>query len=98
MRYVPNPRFAQEMERDARFRQRMLDIAEEIVDRTQANGGRFTKGYKAVRTEGGARAGTDYSLAHWDEWGNRYRAPRAPLRRALASLGLLGKTKEAGKP
>jgi hypothetical protein len=76
-------------------------VAEGILKRIDQSH-TFTKGYatKQVMVEGtaGARVGTDYPFAHWDEWGSAKRQPRAPLRRALSSLGLLSKTKESSKP
>ncbi len=92
-RFKPNPLFEQEMRRNPKYGEAMEDRAQRIADKATANGGRFTKGYKATRTSKGARAGTDHPFAHWDEWGSRFRRPRAPLRRALSSLGLLGRTK-----
>lgn len=82
--------------------QAMERIAREIAQRAEANGGRFTQGYTSMRVPvertAGARAGTDYPFAHWDEWGSAHRTPRAPLRRALSSMNLLNNTKRKPKP
>jgi len=96
-RFKYNPNFEREMEANPKFKAAMLDRAERIVSEVQSKGGRFTKGYRAIKTSGGARAGTDSPFAHWDEWGNRFRSPRAPMRRALGALGLLGRTNIKGK-
>lgn len=80
----------------------MEEVAEKIAHEAQARGGRFTTGYgsqtRMIDGTSGARAGTDAPMAHWDEWGNMFRVPRAPLRSALAALGLLAQTKESPKP
>lgn len=79
----------------------MENIGDKVVAQID-DSGRFTKGYRSeartVNGTAGARVGTDYPFAHWDEWGTRRRAPRAPLRRALQSTGLIRKTKTKGKP
>lgn len=101
-RYQPNPAGMRELQTRPKTGEAMEKIAGQILARVVQNGGRFTKGYKVERVtvdgSAGARVGTDFPMAHWDEWGNRFRAPRAPMRRALSSLGLLGKTQEKGKP
>lgn len=79
-----------------------ISIGKALLPRIESYGGRFTQGYdvQAQQVEGtaGARVGTDYPFAHWDEWGNIYRPARAPLRRALAAAGLLSRTRMSGKP
>jgi hypothetical protein len=72
-------------------------IAKKIASTAQGYGGRFSSRPWQTETkkEAGAvvaRAGTSQPAAHWDEWGNVFRAPRAPLRRALQSAGLWSKT------
>jgi hypothetical protein len=72
-------------------------ISDKIARQAQKNGSIFTKGYDShVKMKGGkyvGRAGTDHSVAHWDEWGNATRTPRAPMRKALHDLGLWSRTK-----
>lgn len=100
-RFVKNPAGFQKLENRTETSEAMVKIAERILPEVVANGGRFTNGYKVqkrkVEGTAGARLGTDDPFAHWDEWGNIHRRPRAPLRRALASFGLLGQTKLKGK-
>lgn len=101
-RFIPNRAGMQQMRRAAESQAAMVEIANKILPRVEATGGRFTKEYKVERAEidgtAGARLLTRYPFAHWDEWGTIYRPARAPLRRALASFGLLSRLKETPKP
>jgi hypothetical protein len=77
-------------------------IGEAIAEQALRYGGRFSRKrwFTETRREASqvvVRAGTDQPAAHWDEWGNVNRAPRAPLRRALQSLRLWQKTKESSQ-
>ena len=96
-RFKYNEQFDEQVRRDRKYKAAMEHRADRIATGAQKNGGRFTKGYKPVQTSRGARAGTSAPFAHWDEWGNRFRSPRSPLRRSLSSLGLLRRTKIKGK-
>lgn len=96
-RFKYNQQFDEQMRQNNKYKTAMVHRAERIAQAAQQNGGVFTKGYRAIKTSRGARAGTSHSVAHWDEWGNRFRSPRSPLRRALSSLGLLRRTKVRSK-
>jgi len=100
-KFVLNPAGLRELANRNQTAVAMQAIGAIVADRAMANGGRFTKGYQVqtqtVELTKGVRVGTAHPMAHWDEWGSLYRTPRAPLRRALGSLGLLGKTKIKGK-
>jgi hypothetical protein len=100
-RFVLNPAGLKELANRNQTGVAMQAIGATIAAKAEAGGGRFTKGYdvapKTVELTAGVRVGTDYPFAHWDEWGSLYRTPRAPLRRALSSLGLLTKTRLKGK-
>ncbi len=91
-RVVWNRAAIAKLARSPRASAAMLDVAREIARRAAANAGPYAKGgggYRAASLEAGrARAGTDYSFAHWDEWGNIYVQPRGSLRRAVSSAGL----------
>lgn len=101
MRFVLNPQGLAELANRNQTGVAMQAIGSVIADRAMANGGRFTRGYEvqseSIEMSKGVRVGTAFSMAHFDEWGTIYRPPRAPLRRALGSLGLLSKTKMKGK-
>ncbi len=97
-RFRKNPSGWNAMVKGPKTERAMVRIAEEIVKKTEANGGRFTKNFEAKGNgDGTATAGTDWPFAHWDEWGTIYRQPRAPMRRAIAQLGLGRGFKEKGK-
>lgn len=100
-RFVLNPAGLRELANRNQTGVAMQAIGATIAQAAMQNGGRFTKGYQVqaqtVELTRGVRVGTAHPMAHWDEWGSVYRAPRAPLRRALGGLGLLRKTKIKGK-
>lgn len=101
-RYQANPQAKHLILSSPQMRAALDSRAEKIVAAARSNGALFSrKGWKTeARLEGGwvVRAGTNAPAAHWDEWGSVNRSPRAPLRRALISLGLGSNLKQAGKP
>lgn len=69
----------------------LSDRGRNVARRANANAGPYAKGgggYRVASVRGKTRVGTDYSFAHWDEWGNIHYPPRGSLRRAVASVGL----------
>jgi hypothetical protein len=100
-RFVLNPAGLTELANRNQTGVAMEAIGQTIAGAAMANGGRFTRDYvverQTVELTRGVRVGTASPFAHWDEWGNIYRTPRAPLRRALSSLGLLRQARLKGK-
>lgn len=101
-RFVPNVAGMRQLMGREETQKALAAIGSRLADTAKGNGGRFSRRswFTETRVEGSqaiVRVGTDQPAAHWDEWGTIYRAPRAPLRRALQELRLWPKTKASPK-
>ena len=86
--YVPDRTFEKRMEVEPSAQRYMGDVAQHIVDRAVANmprGFMGTARHMKATKDGAVSGGPAWHLA---EFGTPYMAPRAPIRRAVESLGL----------
>lgn len=89
------------LRKDPEFAIGLTETAQNIAGRAASNGSRYSKTYRADVTvgESGLPRVEAHALGHprnesfggtasWIEFGSKNMAPRAPLRRAVQSLGL----------
>jgi hypothetical protein len=92
MRFVPNPKFAQEIEREVEYRAGKMRVAEEVVNTARSIAPVEEGDYKAGLREihEGPRvyvSGTDWK-SHFIEWGTVDTPTFAVIRRACRMVGL----------
>jgi hypothetical protein len=91
-RFVPNPDFAREIDRQVEYRTGKVRVAEEVKKTAQTiapkRTGAYIRGLK-VKVVGPAVyvTATDFK-GHWIEWGTEDTPTFAPIRRAVLMSGL----------
>lgn len=91
-RFVPNPRFQQEIERQVEYVAGLEERAQIVVDQAKATApvrkGFYKKGIKKKRVGKNVYvAATDFK-SHWIEWGSINNRAHATIRRAVIAVGL----------
>lgn len=89
MKYVPNPKFKRELDREPGVKRELADRADdaEVVARSIGLSLGGTGAYASSIASPGGRLLTTDPAGHLIEWGSVNNPPYAPLRRAVQATG-----------